>query len=106
MTNAEFNDVFDRILDEIRATRAAGRAEYAHVTESAFDNFERTGAELGISREHVLWIFAMKHRDGIAAWLKGHKSQREDVRGRIKDLVVYMTLLWGMVEDTERNANG
>lgn len=105
MTKKEMQELTERIFEEIRAVRAAGQAEYGHGSESAFDNFERTGADLGLSREHVLWIFAMKHRDGIASYLKGHKSQREDVRGRIKDLIVYLMLLWGMVEDAETKEN-
>ena len=29
----------------------------------------------------------------------GYKSQREDVRGRITDAIVYLCLLWGMVDN-------
>ena len=43
-------------------------------------------------------VYLMKHMDGINAWIKGHKSQREDVTGRIKDAIVYLCLLWGMAE--------
>jgi len=93
------SDFFERVFDdEIMETRAAGQAEYAHDTDNAFANFERTAGELGLRREQVLWVFAMKHRDGIAAYLQGHTSQREDVTGRIKDLIVYLLLLWAMVE--------
>src|SRR5690606_21368639 len=60
---------------------------------------EKLSRELGISREAVLWTYAMKHKDGIASWLRGHRSQREDVRGRIADLMVYLCLLWAMIED-------
>ena len=49
----------------------------------------------------VLWIFLKKHMDGITAYIKGHKSQREDVRGRIKDAIVYLMLLWAMVEERD-----
>lgn len=84
---------------EIMTLRKAGQEEYAHDGNSAFANFERTAADLGLDREMVLWVFAMKHRDGIAAYLKGHKSQREDVRGRINDLIVYLFLLRGMLDE-------
>ena len=43
--------------------------------------------------------YMLKHIDGIAAFVKGHKSQREDVRGRITDCIVYLMLLWGMIEE-------
>ena len=43
--------------------------------------------------------YMLKHVDGIAAYVKGHKSQREDVTGRITDCIVYLMLLWGMIEE-------
>lgn len=95
-------EVMEQVFDEIREVRADGQAEYAHDQSNAFANFERAAADLDLPREQVLWVFAMKHRDGIAAWLKGHKSQREDVRGRIKDLIMYLILLRGMIEQDEQ----
>lgn len=85
--------------DEINALRAAGQAEYAGRDEDAFANFMRIGDELGLRKEIVLWVYAMKHRDGIANYMAGHRSQREDVRGRINDLIVYLFLLYGMLEE-------
>jgi len=48
-------------------------------------------------------VYLLKHIDGITAYLNGHKSQREDVRGRIKDAIVYLMLLWAMIEEKESN---
>lgn len=87
--------------DEINVLREAGQAEYAGRDEDAFANFMRIGDELGLRREIVLWVYAMKHRDGIANYMAGHRSQREDVRGRINDLIVYLFLLYGMLEERE-----
>lgn len=103
-TRKDVEDLMTRVFAELQATREAGQKEYAHDDQNALANFERTAADCGVSREAVLWIFAMKHKDGIAAWIKGHRSQREDVRGRIKDLIVYLILLWAMVDDSEPQA--
>lgn len=100
MTQEQMSKIMDQVFEECRGLRAAGQLEYAHKDQDAFANFERTGNDLNLPRETILWIFAMKHRDGIAAYLKGHKSQREDVRGRINDLIVYLVLLRGMIDDT------
>ena len=43
--------------------------------------------------------YFMKHIDGIASHINGHTSQREDVTGRITDAIVYLCLLWGMVDE-------
>ena len=44
-------------------------------------------------------VYLLKHIDGISSFVNGHKSQREDVRGRLTDAIVYLCLLWGMIDD-------
>ena len=100
-TREEVSQHFATMFEEIMVTREAGQKEYAHDDNKAFANFEKLSEELGIPREKVLWIYAMKHKDGIVSYLKGHKSQRESVHGRIKDLIVYLMLLDGMITDNE-----
>jgi len=101
MTYENMKQVMDKVFAECHEARDAGQKEYAHDQNNAFANFERISHDINIDRERILWVYAMKHRDGIAAYLKGHKSQREDVRGRIKDLIVYLCLLRGMIDEDE-----
>ena len=98
MTKDQYDEFFIRIIDEIKETRDDGQKEYAHNAVNVFANFERTSRQLNTTRDKVLMTFLMKHIDGIVAHINGHTSQREDVRGRIKDCIVYLTLLWAMVE--------
>ena len=91
-----FRHVFE---NEIMKLRDAGQKEYAGVNRSPFSNFNRTGEEVDIDPKKVMWIFAMKHKDGIASFLRGHTSQREDVRGRINDFIVYLFLLRGKIDE-------
>lgn len=97
---ALFREVFE---NEIMALREAGQAEYAHADSNAFSNFERVSTDLGIDRKMVLWTYVRKHLDGITSFLRGHRSQREDVRGRINDAIVYLLLLRAMIEDEKNN---
>jgi len=96
MKKSEFDNWFKLMIDEVKRTRDSGQKEYAHSENNVFANFERVANSLDISREQSLMVYLMKHMDGINAWIKGHKSQREDVTGRIKDAIVYLCLLWGM----------
>ena len=80
--------------------RAAGQKEYARKSNNAFANFERVSDYIDSSREKVLMVYLLKHIDGISSFVNGHKSQREDVRGRITDAIVYLCLLWGMIEES------
>lgn len=103
MTQTEMQAIMADVFDECNKLRGAGQKEYAHIQENAFANFERLAADLEMDRKKILWVYAMKHRDGIASYIKGHKSQRENVRGRINDLIVYLCLLRGMIDEEEDN---
>ena len=110
----------NQIWKEVRQTRDDGQKEYARTDDNVFANFERVAKKLSnpanrpdlskddpifskISREKVLLVYLLKHIDGICSHVDGHKSQREDVRGRIKDSIVYLMLLWAMIEEKESN---
>ena len=93
----------DKIWKEVKSTRDDGQKEYAHAESNVFANFDRVGSLLEIGSERTLMVYLLKHIDGITAHVKGHKSQREDVRGRIKDAIVYLMLLWAMIEEKESN---
>ena len=89
------------ILPEITKTRDAGQKEYAHDEDNVFANFDRVANTLNTTKEKVLMVYLLKHIDGISAYTNGLKSQREDVRGRLTDAIVYLMLLWGMVAEDE-----
>src|SRR5690606_1111816 len=97
----KFTAILNDLLEQVRKTRDAGQAEYAHTTENVFANFDRVAAQTGMSREQVLMVDLLKHFDGIYAYIKGPRSQREPVQGRIIDAIVYLTLLYGMVVASE-----
>jgi len=98
MKTIHFNAYFDHMISQVRETRDAGQKEYAHTEENVFANFERIGKSINTIPDKVLMTYLLKHIDGINAWIKGHDSQREDVTGRIKDAIVYLFLLWDMID--------
>jgi hypothetical protein len=98
LTREEVANLMEKVFQECQKLREAGQKEYAHDLENAFANFERLGRSLELSREKILMVYLLKHLDGIGAWVNGHRSQREDVRGRINDSIVYLILLRGMAE--------
>jgi hypothetical protein len=99
----KFSELLDRIQSDEKSVRESGQQEYAR-GEDAFGNFNRIAESISLDRKIILSIYAAKHWDGILSWLDGNKSQREDIRGRIKDLRMYLALLWGMIEEEEINA--
>ena len=104
MTSEEFKSLFDNeIMPAIGSMREAGQKEYAHDIDEIFANFHRTADNMSIDRKKVLMVHMLKHIDGITSFIKGHKSQREDVTGRITDCIVYLMLLWGMIKEEREN---
>ena len=93
--------IVEEIIPRIKATRDAGQKEYAQDEDNVFANFDRIANQTNTDRKFVLWIYLMKHVDGIASYINGHKSQREDVRGRITDALVYLIILWAMINTDE-----
>ena len=98
MKHEEMLEQIDYIFGEVKRIHTAGQKEYAMNENNVFANFERISEQTGFDRKMVLWIYLMKHIDGIASFLKGHRSQREDVQGRLTDAIVYLCILWGMIE--------
>jgi hypothetical protein len=98
MNYTQVSERFRQIFDELMELREAGQREYAHNLDNPFRNFESVGKYLDMPREKVLMTYAIKHLDGITSWVNGHESQREDVTGRIKDLIVYLMLLDCMIQ--------
>ena len=98
-------NLMDRVFRACRDARSEGQKEYAHNEDNGLANFERVAERLGIDRKKVLMTYAEKHLDGIHAHNNGLISQRESVRGRIRDVIVYMVLLWAMVDDDDSAAD-
>ena len=96
MSRAELSTLIETIFEEVQSIREAGQKEYARDSNNAFANFERIGGLLHKTKEEILMVYLLKHMDGIVSWVEGHKSQREDVTGRIIDAIVYLCLLYGM----------
>ena len=98
MKHKEMLDLIDNIFDHVTNMHTNGQKEYAMNEDSVFANFERIAEQTGQDKKMILWIYLMKHIDGIASYIKGHRSQREDVQGRLTDSIVYLCILWGMIE--------
>ena len=94
--------IINSIFNQVEKIHIEGQKEYAMNEDNVFANFERIATQIGdLNREQVLWVYFMKHVDGICSYIKGHKSQREDVRGRLTDAIVYLCILWAMIENNK-----
>lgn len=104
ISHADMEKHLLRMQAEEREVRAKAQKEYAG-GENSFGNFVRLGKMLGLPPQKILWVYAVKHFDGILAHVNGHKSQRESVRGRIKDARIYLALLDAMETILEQSSS-
>tara|TARA_R110002020_G_scaffold45737_5_gene130679 strand:- start:1242 stop:1631 length:390 start_codon:yes stop_codon:yes gene_type:complete len=100
MNKTHYDEFFKHMVSEVKETRDAGQKEYAS-SNDVFDDFVKTAELTGATPGMVLYTFLNKHMRGIGSFIRGYKSQRENVKGRIKDAIVYLFLLWAMVEEEE-----
>ena len=103
MKHSEMIKEIELIFAKVSSTHIEGQKEYAMDEDNVFANFERIAEQTGFDKKMILWIYLMKHIDGIDSYLKGHKSQREDVRGRLTDAIVYLCILWAMINKGGKN---
>lgn len=101
MNNTEFSRLMEDTIKELRDLKDKGQKEYARNDTNVFSNFVRVSQALNIDQKQVLLVFLLKHIDGIISYINGYKSQRENVRGRINDALVYLFFLRGMIEEEE-----
>ncbi len=100
MTFEEFNEFQAELLAKVVKMNSTKGKEYAN-SESRFANFDRLAAELGIPNFQVGWVYAAKHKDSIASYCRNSKTySTEPIRGRIVDLITYLTLIAGMIEES------
>jgi len=99
--HSEMLNLMKSIHEKIVGTHTQGQKEYARDEDNVFANFERIANDMNMKKELVLWIYLYKHIDGIKAHINGHTSQRENVKGRITDAIVYLNILWAMIEERE-----
>ena len=102
MKHNEMLRLINAIFEQVESMHTEGQKEYAMDEDNVFANFERIANQTGQNKEMVLWVYIMKHIDGIASYLRGHRSQREEVQGRLTDAIVYLCILWGMIESGEK----
>ena len=101
MNREDFDKLTNEIWESIMTTRNQGQNEYARTETDVLANFKRIGDWKDETQESVLMTYLLKHIDGMLSYVSGFTSQREDIRGRITDVMVYCMLFWAMVEESE-----
>jgi hypothetical protein len=104
-SHEQYAALLQKILGEMQKLAELKGGEYAGDSDR-LANFRRNGEALGLPMETVWAVYAGKHWDAIQQWVKDQRAdtQRErlePIEGRIHDLMVYLTLLAAMVDESK-----
>jgi hypothetical protein len=101
MTFEQFDNFQDGLLAEVVSMKNTKGREYAN-SESRFANFDRLSVELGLTNIQIGWVYLAKHLDAIRSRIRtGQTFSTEPIHGRIVDAITYLTLIAGMIEESE-----
>lgn len=104
MTLDERKKVADDIFRECQEVAVKKGKDYAG-EEDALDNFKRNAEKLGLTKYQVWAVYAGKHIDSIFNSIKYSPDypqvESEPMRERVKDVIVYMTILQALMEENE-----
>lgn len=126
MITKDFDALTEEIFNKIRDIAQKKGHEYASSNTDRLANFKRGGANQGLPPESILMVYAAKHWDSINTLMKDLRQYVDDtqkavlegqqfptpmhrlrelssepVEGRLLDMITYMILLWGLLQDRE-----
>lgn len=100
MTFEEFDRYQAELLSKVVLMKDTKGKEYAN-SENRFANFDRLAEELELTNLEVAWVYVAKHLDSIKQAIRTriYEGRAEPLEGRFVDVIVYMTLIAGMVKE-------
>lgn len=99
----DFNNVVKSQLDRIESLLISKGAEYNLDENDRFSDFKQAAAFTGQTPEQVLYGYLLKHIMSITSMVQsGNTFDLAKWDEKAGDIMVYMLLLRGLVEDTGR----
>jgi len=105
MKAQQFYDLSESLIDSCMEIMKSKGLAYSGKNDS-FANFKRVAKNLCMSQYQVWHVYFSKHLDSLASWIKEEYSDSEPIESRIKDLINYLFLLYGMIKETEKKGIG
>jgi len=104
MTFKEFDLHQDKFIQEACNMAMKKGKEYAYSEQDRFQNFNEIARMLEIPRTKVAMVYTMKHVFSLISYVnKNREFSDEKINSRIADIIVYMTLIEGMIFEDGTN---
>lgn len=106
MDSAEFTKIVGETIESLRGLLAVKGGEYAG-PDDRLANFKRGAALADVTPLQTAFIYASKHYDAIATYVRDQASgfqrpRSEPILGRLDDLANYCILMKALVVEAER----
>lgn len=103
MNDADFNQLVGSTIDTMRNLMVTKGGEYAGSVDR-LANFKRGAALTGATPLQVAFIYASKHYDAIATFVRDEaagtdRPRSEPIEGRLDDLMNYCLLMKGLIQE-------
>ena len=104
-SHERYNTLVEQTVKNLKELASIKGGEYAG-DQDRLANFRRNAENLGLLQEQVWAVYAGKHYDAIAQYIKDlgkniSRHRMESISGRADDLIVYLTLFKAMVDERE-----
>ena len=106
MNDADFNELVGSTIATIQNLMVTKGGEYAGSVDR-LANFKRGAALTGATPLQVAFIYASKHYDAIATFVRDEaagtdRPRSEPIEGRLDDLMNYCLLMKGLIQEAKQ----
>lgn len=102
MTREEFDTLRDRMYQDICFINEKKGKDYAG-SEDALKNFKEVAKRTGLTPKEAWLVYFTKHMMAIETFIRNGQVESEPIEERIKDAILYLFLLHGLIEDEKTN---
>lgn len=99
MNRVTFNNLRDDFYKSIVDINKKKGNDYAG-DEDAFRNFKEVAERSGLTPSQVWSVYFHKHMMAIETFIRDGKVESEAIEERIKDAILYLFLLHGMIQES------
>jgi len=109
VNNSDFTKLFTETMKTIEGLLIVKGGEYAGDADR-LANFKRGAKLVGVTPLQVAFIYASKHYDGIATYVRDmadgtERKRSESIEGRLDDLMNYCLLMKALIREGSAVSN-
>ena len=106
MKNERFEQIVANTQERLEDLMKLKGGEYASEADR-LSNFKKNAEALGLDPMQVWAVYAGKHWDAVQTYIRDlasgvERPRLESIQGRADDLIVYLHLFHGLLEDSEQ----